>query len=438
MQSTTPLSSSAPPVASEKNLHLQRPCRPTRVLFISHTPYLGGGADLCLLELLQGLDRRIIDPYVVLPRTWEDGPFASALSALSFPYTFRQISHWAHYGLVGSTSRWELAKKTLKGLRERVWAIATLVEREQIDAVYTNTVTVVEGALAARITRRPHVWHIHEAVRGNADLTTLLPDRMIRASISALSARVIFPSSFLAYRMYKYKRSSDRAVVIANGVDSRKFFPDPTARAWLSELANIPMEAPRVAIVGGLQARKRVNDFLRAVAISKARQDGACFLIVGQGREQEKRTLQLLTKSLGLDSSVRFLGWQSNIPRLLTGVDVLVVASEQETFGRTIVEAMACGVPVVSTRCGGPEELIADGETGLLVPVRAPASLATAIDRIIFGPSVAAAFSEAARKRVFAEFSLAQYVSRIEAVISDTVHPSAGGRRYAPEPVAHT
>jgi glycosyltransferase involved in cell wall biosynthesis len=399
---------------------------PMRVLFISHSPYLLGGAEFCLLELLEGLDREIVEPCVVLPQTWSESGFSASLGALRIPCFFRQIRHWVDYGLYGRLSRWSLAKGILSGLRARVWTFASLIERENIDIVYTNTVTVIEGALAARMTGRPHIWHIHEAICGNFDLQSLLPQPIVGRLVASLSNRAIFPSSFLAHRIYGYAKSDTRAAVMPNGVDHDRFMPNPSAKASLSVIANIPEEAPKIGIVGGLQARKRAKDFLHAAAISRARRQGAYFLMIGSGNEQDTQAVRALIDTLDLGSVVRPLGWRSDIADLIAGLDILVVSSEQETFGRTIIEAMSCGIPVVSTRCGGPEELVRDGETGLLVPVREPEKLAQAIDSIILDPSTAAKFGAAGREVAVKNFGLAQYVVGIQTVIAETMNVEHG------------
>ena len=96
---------------------------------------------------------------------------------------------------------------------------------------------------------------------------------------------------------------------------------------------------------------------------------------------------------------------------------MLVVASDQEPFGRTVVEAMATGLPVVATRCGGPEEIIVDRETGLLVPLDDPRAMADAVEAVVRDPDLARKMGQAGRRRAEASFSLKAYANAAQDVL---------------------
>lgn len=101
----------------------------------------------------------------------------------------------------------------------------------------------------------------------------------------------------------------------------------------------------------------------------------------------------------GLGVQVSFTGHLRDVRGALAELDVLVCASREEGFGLAIVEAMQAGVPVVATRCGGPEDIVEDGVSGLLVPAEDPAALATAVRRVVDNPGLADALRLAARSR---------------------------------------
>lgn len=102
-------------------------------------------------------------------------------------------------------------------------------------------------------------------------------------------------------------------------------------------------------------------------------------------------------------------------------LDVLVCASLKETFGRTIVEAMLAEKPVVSTRCGGPEEIVIDGVTGFLVPVKAPQELARAVLRILGDRDLAQQMGQAGKNRALSGYSMQSYARQIQDIIEECV-----------------
>jgi glycosyltransferase involved in cell wall biosynthesis len=96
-----------------------------------------------------------------------------------------------------------------------------------------------------------------------------------------------------------------------------------------------------------------------------------------------------------------------------------VISSEQESFGLTAIEALAMETPVVATRCGGPEEILVDGETGLLVPVKDPCALADAIVRLLMDPELARRMGKKGRIHISECFGVDRYIHGIQRVIQD-------------------
>ena len=170
---------------------------PIRILFVSHDSSLYG-AQLSLLGLLERLDRSRFDPWVVAPY---EGQLTEAIRALNISLSILPIVHWIASGKAAENTWIHRVRTLATGLRGRVWALAHLIERNDIDIVYTNTVTCLEGALAARITGRPHVWHLREQVKGNSQLRSIVPAFLIPWIVHALSRRTLVNSRHL-YRAY--------------------------------------------------------------------------------------------------------------------------------------------------------------------------------------------------------------------------------------------
>jgi glycosyltransferase involved in cell wall biosynthesis len=386
---------------------------PVRVLFVSHDAGLDG-AQRTLLTLLSAIDRRVCSPLLVVPY---DGPMNRAAAELGIPVFVERLVHWIP-GFFVSSRRQRIRHLYLffRSLRSRCRAIERLIMEQGVDLVYTNTVTCVEGAIAARCTRKPHVWHIHEHISGNEGIATLLPFRIYCTTIKFLSRAVIFCSRAVAS---DYPQLSGRASIVYNGLPLNSRRDRIAVRAEVTNELGIVAGAKIVAMVGALHPGKDHETFLSS-AEQVARSVGdVIFLIVGAGSERYTSAIRRRIRDLQLDSMVRLLGWRDDILDLMAASDVLVVSSEKESFGLTVIEALAVETPVVSTRCGGPEEILEDGVTGLLVPVKDPLAMAEAIVRLLSDPVFARRMGANGRIHVLEHFGVDRYVQGIQRVIQE-------------------
>jgi glycosyltransferase involved in cell wall biosynthesis len=189
---------------------------------------------------------------------------------------------------------------------------------------------------------------------------------------------------------------------IHNGVDLARFAPPPAAR--VPRVGDV-----HVMTVARLCEEKGVDVLVRALAdpsLSRAR-----LTVVGDGPELEP--LAALSRSLGVADRTSFLGLRSDLQELLRDVDVFAhPAVWEEAFGLTVAEAMAAGCPVVATRTGATPELVADGETGVLVPPGDPGALAAAIARLADDPALRERLGRAGRRRAEARFDVARCADR--------------------------
>jgi glycosyltransferase involved in cell wall biosynthesis len=207
----------------------------------------------------------------------------------------------------------------------------------------------------------------------------------------------------------------DRIVVIRNGVDLSGFGRPVQGRGVRRELG-IPDGAPLIVVVSRLHELKGLDDLLDAVAILARRRRGVHVLVVGErfmARSGEpvrddayQQVLERQAARLGIGDRVRFTGFRSDIPALLAASTVSVLPSLSEGLSNTVLESMAAGVPVVTTRVGGTPEAVTDGETGLLVVPKDPGALARAIGRVLDDPALARSLGENARRRIERHFSL--------------------------------
>lgn len=185
-----------------------------------------------------------------------------------------------------------------------------------------------------------------------------------------------------------------RLDVVPNAVDLPEPI-DPARRSAAREALDLPAEQPLIAYVGRLVGFKNIGLLLRALArIPAARRPW--LWIAGDG--PERGFLEGLCDELALRGSVRFLGERSDAPVLMQAADLLVSSSRDEGLSNTLLEAMAHGLPVVATAVGGSPELIADGESGLLVPSEDAPALAEAIGRVLGDPALRAHLGAGGRR----------------------------------------
>lgn len=388
-----------------------------RALFLSHDSSLYG-AQLSLLGLLSRLDRNEVDTMVVAPH---DGPLNDALADLGIPVVVRQTVHWIAAGGNANKTRLRISRDLLSGLKGRVRALANLIEQNQIDVVYTNTVVPIEGALAARLTQRPHIWHLREQVAGNSQLKSIAPTWLIPYIVGKLSSRAIVNSHYLG-QAYARGLARNKLEVVYNGVDPALFNLDrnDAARALRMELG-LDASTRLAVIIGAVIPRKGHMLLAHAAARLVQQHPKVHFLVVGKGGTEYIRQIKAYCDSAGILDRLHFLGWRADISNVLAAVDLLVVAADEEPFGRTVIEAMAAGTPVVSTRCGGPEEIVIDNITGLLVPKSDPGALAQAIASILGSPMKAAQFSVAGKERLQDAFTLDVHARKVHSIITDVV-----------------
>lgn len=229
-------------------------------------------------------------------------------------------------------------------------------------------------------------------------------DRRLRAwPYRHLPIRVISgsPSSSRAHQRW-YRYPPERCVVLANPVCDEFFSPPPRDENLAAQLG-VANAYPVVIWTARLIARKGHADLLRAWREVVAEYPNGRLLIVGDGKLQAK--LPHLAERLGVAESVVFTGFRPDVVRLLALSDILACPSHLDTLCMSVFEAMAAGIPVVSTRVWGPIDHIQDGVNGLLVPIGAWQELAAAIKRLAGDRDLARRLSEAGRAYAQENFS---------------------------------
>jgi starch synthase len=285
------------------------------------------------------------------------------------------------------------------------------------------------GHLAAMLYGIPHVMTMHslEALRpwkaeqlgGGYRLSTWCE----RVSAGSAAAVVAVSDGMRADILTAYPEiSAERIRVIRNGIDTTEYQPDPGTDVL--ERYGIDLSRPYVIFVGRITRQKGVPVLLRAAAGLVPR--AQLVLCAGQADtpELEAEVTGLVD---GLRATRSGVVWipemlpKREVIQLLTHATVFAIPSIYEPLGIVNLEAMACGTAVAGSRTGGIPEVVADGETGLLVPPGEPEPLAEALNALIRDPDRAAAMGQAGRKRAVAEFGWAAIAAQIAALYAELV-----------------
>ncbi|HPB31653.1 MAG TPA: glycosyltransferase, partial [Candidatus Sumerlaeota bacterium] len=197
-----------------------------------------------------------------------------------------------------------------------------------------------------------------------------------------------------------------------NGVDIRRFSPDAVPRSEsLKRRAEfgIPPDVPVIGMIGRLVREKGYLELVRAAAEIRRTHPDCHFLFVGDALKSDhdasRSEILDLIEQLGLQDRIHIAGLRQDIPELLAAMNIYTLPSWREGMPRSIIEAMAMGLPVVATQIRGCREEVLDGETGFLVPPRDSAALASALRRLLGNPEQARTMGAAGCRRAQHEYA---------------------------------
>jgi glycosyltransferase involved in cell wall biosynthesis len=274
--------------------------------------------------------------------------------------------------------------------------LARLIRNEKVDIVHAHQYTPFFYGLAARLggSRRPILFTEHG--RHQPDFPRR--KRMI-ANRLLLSRRDRVIGVGAAVRQALIENEGipqDRVSVLYNGIDVDAYAASDDRAQARSLLGAAPSDFV-ILQVARLDYLKDHATALRAMARVVAEVPRARLVLVGDG--PERSAIELQARNLNLGRQVSFLGTRKDVLRLLPGADAFMLTSISEGIPLTALEAMAAGLPVIGTDVGGMSEVVVDGTTGLLAPVRDESALADFIFRLAANPELCRQMGDAGRSR---------------------------------------
>jgi sugar transferase (PEP-CTERM/EpsH1 system associated) len=375
---------------------------PVRVMHVVYT-LRTGGMEMGVVKLVNGLDTTRVRSSICSTTP------AGEIKALVNP----------------SVPVFELSRRAGNDL-SIVPALYRLFRRERPHVVHTHAWgTLLEGLVAARAAGVPVVVH---GEHGTLQLRT--HQRWLQRAGWSAADRVLSVSSVLAERMAATTGFSHaRITTIRNGVNLERF------HAASQDGARAALGLPRgTRIVGTVGRLVPVKDQATLVdAVAELGRNGVAVTLAIAGDGPERARLEARAVERGVD--LRLLGYRPDVEQVLAALDVFVLSSTSEGLSNTILEAMAAGRPVVATRVGGAEEMIADGVTGILVPASDSGALAAALRRVLTAADGGAAMGAAARQRVETEFALAGMMQRYERMYAEAAQSKGIVLDAAPVPL---
>lgn len=398
----------------------QRVHAPIRVLFIDHTARMSGG-EIALRNVVMKLNAARICPTVLL---CAEGPLAEQLR----PYCDVRVLPLSTR--LAETRKDTLGLNSLLRLRDLLslisytWRMSRVIKTLNIDAVHTNTLkSHIIGGVAARLAGRSLVWHLRDriapdylpyaAVRVVRILSRLLPNVIVANSHATLSTvhSEALPFAHAVDEPNKFIHSK-RWKVIHDGCD----VPPDTPQAMLSSPITI-------GLVGRISPWKGQHVFIKAAAIARAQMPNLRFQIIGAplfAEEEYEAHVKRMSSELGLDGSVDFLGFVSDVQKAVAQLHIVVHASTiGEPFGQVVIEGMAAGKAVIATRGGGIPEIVLDHVTGLLVPMNDEHAMAGAMLALARDPEKMKEMGQRGRERVREQFTIEKSARAIEQLYDD-------------------
>ena len=284
-------------------------------------------------------------------------------------------------------------------------SLRSLLQRERVDLVHThNTYAHFYGTVAASWAGVRHVINSQHG-RGCGPRAK---DKLLFRLANLKASRVVGVSEDAAALCRgEDPWAASKTKVIWNGIDTSRF------------VFRGPSKAPVAISVARLSPEKDFPTLLQATALVVRRVPEFKLMMIGNGAERAK--LEALTKSLGIEPNVEFLGERSDVPELLAQAGFFVSSSKSEGISLTILEAMAVGLPVVTTRVGGNPEIILEGQTGYLVPDQNPEALAAAMLQMLGQRDQWPAMGELGRRRVEQQFEIRTMIRQYEELYSEVL-----------------
>lgn len=365
------------------------------------------GADKVLLELLRGLDKSQFEPHVLLPN---DGVLVKALQdsgirvgVLDYPILRRK-----YFNPRGIFDYFLSYRKHSK-------QIADYAREHRIDIIHNNTTAVLEGIYLKKVLKKPLIWHVHEII-----VKPKLIASFINFLMGFFADKIITVSNAVSHHVNVSPFVKDSQLkTIYNGVDSQHYhlYSEKQIHS-LREEYGVDQSSIVVGMIGRVNSWKGQKDFLLATIPLLKKYSNLELVLVGGVFAGEEWRFEELKKQIGdsgYSDRILLKDFQENTVPLYNLFDIFVLPSTNpDPLPTVVLEAMACGKPVVAYRHGGVLEMVEENSNGLFAEVNQPADLSSKIEELILNQDKKEQFSQHSRERLEVLFSKQTYISNFE------------------------
>ncbi|HWL10258.1 MAG TPA: glycosyltransferase family 4 protein [Planctomicrobium sp.] len=341
------------------------------------------GGEQSILAVLSHLSGQIPTPVILAPAT---GPLATACSEL-------KLNHVP----------FELNALPVDP-EQRAAVLNALCDEHQLDLLHANSLSAGRkiGGIAPQL---------------NCATSSHLRDimKLSQSAVADLSRHQGLIAVSHATRDFHQQQgvNSELFSVIHNGIDTGRYFPCPPTGQLHRELG-LDAKTPLAAVVGQICLRKGHHDMAHAAVLLKDQVPDLHFVIVGERHSTKNESVEFdehltaLFVQAGIGDRLHRLGWRHDLQEIYREFRLLVHAARQEPLGRVLLEAAACGVPIVATRVGGTEEILTHLDSAWLVSPADPNGLAEGIAELMKNPACSRQFAESARRTIEERFTIEQ------------------------------
>ena len=348
-----------------------------------------GGAETLAIRLADKLDKTKFDVY--LCSLSDEGPLRKLIEKKKIKFFTLNTKGGKDVSLI-----YKLLKAVLK------YKISIIHTHNHGPLLYTFLVRIF----------LKKIFHVHtEHINMAKELSYSRKDHFYNKIIYKSLDGFISIANHLTHdfkNLYNLKKA--KVTTILNSIEinnNKKIFPQSIRQEF-----SLDKDSPIIGNISALRAQKNHETLIKAMRLVVQKIPNAILLIAGEG--EDAPNLKKNVGNLGLTKSVKFLGYRSDVDNLLAQFDIFVLSSLYEGLPLCILEAMAAGKPIVATDADGTNEVVKDGETGLLVPLKQPKQFAEAILSILSNPDRAAKMGKAARKLVEEQHNMGKMISQYE------------------------
>jgi len=282
-----------------------------------------------------------------------------------------------------------------------------LFRKERFDIVHTHTAKAgALGRLAAWICKVPAIVHTPHGHTFYGYFNPVLNRALITVEklLARITGRIIALTELEKNDFLRYKVGTpEKIAVIYQGLELEVFFTAGADKARIRKELGIAPDDFVVGMIGRLEPIKGIHYLIQGAREILKESGKVKFIVCGEGSLRQNLTRDCFER--GLADKFIFTGWRENTREILSLFDVLVLPSLNEAVGMVLIEAQACGIPVVATRVGGIPEVVKDNQSGILVEARDSLSLAKAIRRLVKDASLRQTMGAWGREWVKGKFS---------------------------------